>query len=293
MRRLTTFMVAPAFVIAIFFLFTGFLYLIVRDTRRARPGVVHLVKDIGGTRDGMITRSEHNIVVESATNGRETFTWSQVAYIEEKDPGGAGLAQIIDLFDVWSKFGIGVTLFLVVVGLQQYGQNQKWEREKFLAGAVKELIEWKPNRSAMHMIDSLALYNRGRMIELFPHEDNPQNRKVFVSNEEIIEALTPTPQLDLDETDVKAVAIRDCFDSFLSYMGTWNHYIQQDLITKEALAAHLGYWMELLGPNGTIDPDYRDRIFNYCRTYGLTEFEELVKRYEPVSWSQKLREWFR
>lgn len=285
-------MVAPAFVVTLFLLVTVVLLFVIDDMKRPRPAVVHLDASLGNAREGHVTRSDKYVVVESEAHGRETFTWDQIKYISEKDLGATRFDRVIDVIDLWSKLGIAATLVFFMIGLHQYGQTQKWEREKFLANAVKELVEWKPNRAAMHMIDSLALYKTGRIVELFPFEDDSKERKVFVSNEEIFEALTPSPIEDLDETDTRAVAIRDCFDSFLSYMGAWNHYVEHGLVTKDALASHLGYWIVLLGPTGKISPVYRSRIFKYAATYGLNDFEKLIRKYNLPSQWQRLTEFF-
>jgi hypothetical protein len=142
----------------------------------------------------------------------------------------------------------------------------------------------------MAMIDSLALYPKGRVVELFPNEE--KDRKVFITNEEILAALTTDPAGHLDEKDVRAVAIRECFDCFLSYMSTFRHYVEQGLITQDALSAHIGYWFHLLGPKGSLSSEYKERIFAYARKYELTDFETLVEMYNKPSVSERIRELF-
>ncbi len=273
-----------------FFIFVTIMFFVVSDIKSARPAILHLKPNIaeGGDRDGKVTTTDKYVTVETDTHGKEIFTWDQILYISDKDLSSSKkLDQIVDLIDLLSKFGLLATVLFFMVGLYQYGQTQKWEREKFLATIVKEFIEWKQNGNAMHMIDSLALYRVGRMVELFPDEEKSKDRKVFVTNEEICAALTPTPQDDLDQDDVRAIAIRDCFDSFLSFMGTFYHYVEHGLITKEALSAQVGYWFELFGPKGKISPAYKKRVLGYGRTYGLNDFERLVGKYNrPSLWER-------
>src|SRR6185436_16606948 len=98
------------------------------------------------------------------------------------------------------------------VGLYQYQRSQKWEREKFLAATVKDFDNSKAVRNARQMLDSLAQYPTGRVIELF-EADKPEDRRDLVLNDEIYEALT----IDHDKLigfQNKAVTIRDCFDEF-------------------------------------------------------------------------------
>lgn len=294
MQRLMAFVVGPVFLVTVFVLVLILLGFVINETKSSQPGIVHVKKEIqGGDREGEVTKTDKYVIVKSDAHGKETFTWDQILYISEKDPSASKkLDRVVDLIDLLSKLGIAATVVFFMVGLYQYSQTQKWEREKFLATSVSEFLEWKPNRNAMHMIDSLALYKKGRMVELYPQEETAKDRKVFVTNNEIYEALTTTPHEDLEETNGRAIAIRDCFDSFLSYMGTFDHYIEQDLITQDALVAHLGYWIELLGPKGTLSQSYKSRIFGYATKYGLTDFEKLIgKYYKPSAW-ERIWQWF-
>ena len=267
--------------------------LVVNESKRGQPAIVYLKPGVvaGDSRDGVVTKRDRYITVKSQA-GDEVFTWDQVRYISEKGAADSNqVERIVDLIDLLSKLGIAATVLFFTVGLFQYRQGQKWEREKFLASAVKEFVDWYRNRNAMGMIDSLALYPKGRIIELFPHEE--KDKKVFLTNEKILSALTTDPAADLDEKDVSAVAIRECFDSFLSYMSTFRHYVDQGLITRDALEAHIGYWFYLLGPKGNLAPEYKDRIFTYARKYELTDFETLVQMYnEPSVW-ERIRKLFK
>jgi hypothetical protein len=296
MRRLFAFLVGPVFLMTgAFVVITVLLSFVVSDLKTGQPAIVHLKAGVagGGIRDGEVTKSDKYVIVKSPSNGKEIFGWEQIEYISEKDPSTSKkLDQVVDLIDLLSKFGLVATVVFFMVGLSQYSRTQKWEREKFLTAEVKEFIDRKTNRGAMHMIDSLALYKTGRMVELFPETEEAKDRKVFITNDEIYAALTTNPHDNLDEKDIRAIAIRDCFDSFLSYMGTFHHYVQQGLITRDALSAHIGYWFELLGPKGSLAPAYKKRIFAYATKYGLTDFEKLVKRYSKPSFWERMMSGF-
>lgn len=269
-----------------FLILIGFitaLFFVVSDIKSARPAVVHLKAGVAGDgdRDGTVTTTDKYVSVTTTKYGKEIFTWDQVLYISEKDSASSrSLDRIVDLIDLLSKFGLVATVLFFTIGLYQYKRSQKWEREKFLAAVVKDFDESKTVRNARQMIDSLAQYPNGRWIDLID-ADKPENRRVLVSNDKIYDALAPeTGKVhDLDE-----VAIRDCFDDFLSSLITFCHYIDQDLITEDALLAHVGYWINILGP----DPDkkllaakYKRRIFEYADKYELLDVETLVKKYHP------------
>lgn len=265
---------------------------VVQQSKRGQPATVYFKTGVvaGDTREGVVTKRDRYITIKSEA-GEEVFTWDQIRYIAEKTaPATIQVERVVDLFDLLSKLGIAATVLFFTVGLIQYGQAQKWEKEKFLAATVKEFIEWYRNRNAMAMIDSLALYPKGRVIELFPNQE--KYKRVLITNQEIYAALTTDPATELDENDVRAVAIRECFDSFLSYMSTFRHYVDQQLITQDALSAHIGYWFDLLGPNGDLSAAHRERIFAYAREYKMTDFEILVEMYNKPSFWERIRGWF-
>jgi len=291
-----SFLVGPVFIIAIIFVGVFILLsFVVNDMKSAEPAIVHLRKGVadGADRDGEITKSDKYVTVKTDAYGKEVFSWDQIQYITEKEVSSSRrLDRIVDLIDLLSKFGLVATVLFFTIGLYQYGQTQKWEREKFLAAAVKEFDEAKGVRNARLMLDSLALYHEGRMIQLLPQEEKAKNQNVFITNDEIFAALTPNPHEDLDREDLRAVAIRDCFDGFFSYLVTFDHYIQQKLITKDALSAHIGYWIDLLGPRGNLAPAYKDRVLGYAAVYKMTGVADLITKYNPPTGWDKMLERF-
>ena len=295
MRRLMSLMLAPAFLLIISFITVVLLVFVVNEIKSSRHGTVTLkAKDKVPAEqlDGDIIRGDKYVTVKVG-GVEKIYTWDQIENISYKEEASLQkLDRIVDLLDLLSKLGIGVTVILIMVGLQQYGKSQTWEREKFLAGAVKEFVDLQRARNAMQMLDSLALYRDGRQIEFNPNANKPEERKTFVSNEKIFAALTTTPHDDLAKDDDLAMTIRDCFDTFLSYMDTFNHYIDQDLITKDALMSHVGYWIELLGPEGKLDSRYKQRVLQYARQYGLDAIESLIQKYQQPSRWERIVNWF-
>lgn len=267
------------------------LALLIYRWKQPEPGTVYLKPGVASgaeVRDGLVTQGEKYVTVLTSQYGEELFAWDQIRYvsIRRSYANPEGLVNRIDLI---SKLAFAATIALFVIGLWQYRQAQKWKREEFLITAVKEFSDSKVVRNARHMLDSLALFKDGRKIELFPDAEVLEKRRVFVTNEEIYEALTPTPHEDLARDDDHAVVIRECFDAFLSELITFYHHIEQKLITKEGLRANIGYWIDLLGPDGGLRPDYHRRIFAYAETYGMTEVEELIRAYHPeFKWEQSI-----
>lgn len=246
-----------------------------------KPGLVEQDK-----REGEITKKDKYITIKTDQYGEEVFTWDQIRYISQKDQASSSkrVDQLVNLIELVSKLGIAASVLVFVIGLHQYNQGQKWKKEEFLAAAVKEFIERPSVRNGAQMLDSLALYPNGREIRLFPDEETHAKRVSHVSNEEIYNALTTKPDSTLDE---KAMAIRDGFDNFLSYLIGFYHYLEQDLITKDALLSQIGYWFELLGPDGDLDCRHKRRVYAYADHFRYYHVEKLVQTYhKKFKWTE-------
>ncbi|HMH43905.1 MAG TPA: hypothetical protein VK557_10515 [Pyrinomonadaceae bacterium] len=296
MKRLMALMVAPAFLLIISLTALGLMLLIVNEIKSARHGFVTLKAKANGppgdVLSGDIVKSDKYVTV--TINGTEKiYGWDQIENISYQEAGSfQKLDRVVDLLDLLSKLGIGLTVVVFMVGLHQYGQGQKWEREKFLAGAIKEFVELQTVRNAMKMMDSLTLYRDGRQIEFNPKADRAEDRKTYVSNGKIFDSLTTAPHDELARDDELAFSIRDCFDAFLSYLETFDHYINQDLITMDALTSHVGYWIELLGPEGKLEARFKTRILNYANNYGMSGVENLIQKNQSHSGWDKIVSWF-
>jgi len=288
-------MLAPAFLLIISLITVVLLVFVVNEIKSSRHGLVTLkAKDKVPAEqlDGDIIRGDKYVTVKVG-GVEKIYTWDQIENISYKEEASLQkLDRIVDLLDLLSKLGIGVTVILIMVGLQQYGKSQTWEREKFLAGAIKEFVELKAVKNAMKMMDSLTLYQDGRQIEFNPEAPNIADRKTFVPNEKIFDSLTTAPHDELARDDELAFSIRDCFDAFLSYMETFDHYVDQDLITMDALRSHVGYWIDLLGPDGTLDARYKTRLLNYARNYGMNGIESLIAKNQSQSRWDGIVGWF-
>jgi hypothetical protein len=295
LRRITSLILAPAFLLFVSVLALILMLLVVNQIKSSRNGIVTLKPKANASPEvvtGDVTRSDKYVTV--TTNGNErVYGWDQIENISFGQEGQLQkLDRVVDLLDLLSKLGIGLTVVFFMVGLHQYGQAQKWEREKFLAAAVKEFDDLLTARNAKQMLDSLTLYRDGRQIELNPKADKLEDRRTFVSNEKIIAALTTAPHDELARDDEVAFAIRDCFDAFLSYLVTFDHFIEQDLITKDALMSHIGYWIILFGPEGKLDANYKERILDYAQFYGLDGIFSLVEKYQQQSRWDRIISWF-
>lgn len=289
MRRTLLVIILSALSLFILLLILNFL---IKQVTQSQPATVYLKPNVvkeGDLRKGQVTRGEKYLIVDSPDHGQEVFSWDQIRYLSLDNPASNKLDKLIDSIDLLSKLGIVLTLALFVIGLYQYHQGQKWKREEFLVAAIKDFVDSKRSRNAKQMLESWALYRGGRKIELFPNAEGLEKQRVFVTNAEVFRALTIDPHEDLDRDDDRAMIIRECFDAFLTDLGTFYHYVEQDLITTRALAANISYWIELLGPEGELRPDYKRRVFAYAEKYGLIEIQGLIRKYhKEFEWKKDI-----
>jgi hypothetical protein len=110
---------------------------------------------------------------------------------------------------------------------------------------------------------------------------------VLIANDQISKALT-TDKAALRSLSDEEITIRDCFDEFLSSLITFCHYIDQDLINKDALLAHVGYWIRILGPETDLESRYARLIHAYAEEYMGSDVERLVQKYDKgFSWKEE------
>lgn len=279
-RRIWLLVISPILLIISLLVLLVFLGEFVDDLKGKEIATVHLKPGVaeGDTREGEVSKKDKYVIIKSESHGEEIYTWDQIRFISGKDKtvSSKRVEQSIELVELLSKLGIAATVIVFLIGLYQYDQGQKWKREEFLANAAKEFSDRTPVSNAAKMLDSLALYPEGREVRLFPEEETRKDQFVFVSNEEIYKALTTMPDRTLDS---KAIAIRDCFDQLLSYLVGFYHYLEQNLITKQGLMNHVGYWIEILGTGNDLSCRYKKRIFAYAHKYKFYEVEKLIRKY--------------
>lgn len=222
---------------------------------------------------GEVTKKDRYVVVKTE-NGRESvYTWDQIKTItESRQARSQQVDEVVDWIEFVSKMGIVAALIIFLVGLYQYQQGQKWKSEEFLATAVKEFMASPGAGNARLMLDALRLYKNGMKIRFYPDKDAE-----MVTREEIIDALDTDTERDFEQ---KAIDIRDCFDSYFNHMEKFEHYIQNDLVSKKSVFTYLNYQIILLGAPGKLQEKYRQRVLGYAKFFEFPGVKALLDRYK-------------
>lgn len=165
--------------------------------------------------------------------------------------------------DIWIKIIAGITVIILFFkGLARYNKEQIWKRKEFVAKEIKEFFEKKTVQNVLHMLDWEI-----RKIELFPEAEKPEDRLVTVDRALLNSALR------IHGKDTKfskeEVAIRDAFDYFLDQLIRFEHFIENDLVTRDDFKPYFKYWSDLI--NKQLDEETRHALIGFIRTYEYTE----------------------
>lgn len=234
---------------------------------------------------GEVTKKDKYIIVKPAEGGEEQiYTWDQVQSITGDEPSyNKTVGEVTDSIDLIAKLGVLAAAGVFLIGLYQFNVGQTWKREEFLANMVNDFGRRQSVENAKKMLELLMFYKQqGRKIDLYPERQGQPMQHVTVA--QIEKALDPakTDQLDDDE-----MRIRECFDSFLSRLERFEHYIENDLAKEESVEVYLGYWINTLIGKGvsptappTLERPHREMIMTYAKRYEFPMIRQLLHRYE-------------
>ncbi|MGB7923391.1 MAG: hypothetical protein WCF57_09120 [Pyrinomonadaceae bacterium] len=231
----------------------------------------------GNKTEGEVVRKDKYIEVKPDNKPTEIYPWDQIVSITETEQGlSKRVDRIVDWFDLISKLGILAAAGIFWVGLYQYDQGQKWKREEFLASTIKDFNASLKIQNASQMLDSLRLYQKGRPIKLYPDQQTFKDQYVAVSKQLIRDALSTEKNKDFNPEEI---AIRDCFDAFLSFLEKLDHYIESDLVTQKAVLTYINYWIEMLGADQMLERGDKEILFKYVTEYKFDRVRALLKKY--------------
>lgn len=161
----------------------------------------------------------------------------------------------------------------------EYMKAQAWKRAEFLAGVMKE-FNTDPNvRLARTMIDW-----KSRDFELFPDKKKEEDRRVWIDDKVLIEALTPEDwkgtidnKMGYEDSEVK---IRDIFDALFERLATINHYLDTKLITKSDLRPYIIHWIGLV--NDSRSEALLQQIHAFLRRYNYDDVIRLLETSKEI-----------
>jgi len=251
----------------------------------ASPAAIKL-KDRGEPIKGNIVKKEKYVVVNSHDGQKaDVYNWDQIESIQEGPPSLTNMGRAVEWVEFISKLGACLAIGLFILAIYQYTHGQKWEREKFLVGIVKEFRASPKAQSAAQMVDALHQLPSGRRVRLYPDKAGGR-QEVFVSNDMVCRALSTTRQ-DFNQDEL---AVRECFDAFFNYLESLDHYISTGLVKKRSVYRYSNYWIDLLGKEVHPDPSgavaggaackvCRDVFLYYAHNYEFYGVKKLLNRY--------------
>lgn len=181
----------------------------------------------------------------------------------------------MDIGDGTSLAAVVLATVGFVVGLTQYRKAQHWKRAEFVAGEMKAFNTQPMVRNAMLMLDWTT-----QLVELFPDDPTPANRRVWVTHDLLKEALIPHPEASGGKFEEPRAAIRLTFDELFDHLERFGSYIEAGLVTREELNPYIDYWVHLLGGGeGLLTPALRENIWCYIEFYGYTGVKKLLTEY--------------
>lgn len=228
---------------------------------------------------GTVTKQDKHLIVRpKGSNIEQVFTWDKVKDISgERSFFSARFNDVYDVAEFLTKLGALAAAGVFFIGLYQYEQGQQWKRAEFLATVIKDIGASHRGENAKLMLDGIKLYPNGREIKLFPDKATATDQYKTITRLKTLDSLRTTAPLP---SDGETVAIRDCFDTFLSQLERLEQYIESKLVTKEEVYTYINYWIDLLAGNDSEFADYdRWYVLKYAEFYKFPKVEALLKRY--------------
>jgi hypothetical protein len=161
-----------------------------------------------------------------------------------------------------------------VIGLAQYRKAQRWKRAEFVAGEVKDFNALSEVRNAKRMLDWTTRY-----VDLYPERDDPEERRVRVTDDVLIAALKPHSRVKRFSPD--GARIRDTFDEFFGRLERFENFIAADLISMKECEPYLAYWLDIIGnrEKGARRPALARALQTYIKAYEFDGVESLLARF--------------
>ncbi|HEY0003615.1 MAG TPA: hypothetical protein VGB17_02305 [Pyrinomonadaceae bacterium] len=276
MIRSILYMLVPIFIGLVLIVVIGELWTRLKPHEIAivtlKPGIVE-----GNKIEGEVDKKDKYLVIKPKDKPEAIYTWDQIVSItENRYEVSQEIERFFDRIDLISKLAALAAFGVLILGLYQYNEGQKWKSEEFLFGVVKDFMNSDNAANARLMLDSLYLHKKGTKLSLY--SDNKSGNHIeAVSNEEIINALDTN--LD-EEFDKKALAIRESFDAYFNHLDGFNHYIKNGLVSEDSVYTYLNYQINLLGRKDRLKKAYRERILNYATVFEFTGTIGLIERYK-------------
>jgi hypothetical protein len=151
--------------------------------------------------------------------------------------------------------------------------DQRWRRVQYAYELVGKFLEKENTKKALTMLDAET------KIELFPNETNPEDRRYFVDDDLMIEALRTDMHTAFDRP---AFAVRSIMDEFFTDLTMFQHHIDAKLIKLTDVQPYLEYWINSINGHGLVFEQVHTvalakRINEFLRSFGYKAILKLSK----------------
>ena len=166
-----------------------------------------------------------------------------------------------------------ISLSLLIKGIYEYTQAQKWKKAEFVSKEIKEFYNDFDIKRAMVLLDwnSTELDLRANEIE--------GKSKFYFTDDLIISALQT--HKDSAEFTAKEAVIKSVFDSLFDKLTMFDNYIETGLISIKDIKPYLIYWIKILADNQNDrkPKDVRSQIWKYIDEYGYDKIRAFCNKF--------------
>jgi len=172
-----------------------------------------------------------------------------------------------------------LTFFIILGGLYQYMQAQRWKRAEWIAGETSCFFADPEVKNALHMLD----WN-GRVLPTLGNVNIKEETFEFHSRMLLAalysrSTLPKRPGTGLPRTyKPHELVIRDCFDRMLDRLERFQVFVECGLVRTQDLKPYLGYWIQLIGQDELNPRKSRQiirRLWVYIDEHGYERVQKL------------------
>ena len=172
-----------------------------------------------------------------------------------------------------------LTFFVILGGLYQFMQAQRWKRAEWVASETKAFLGDPEVKNALHMLD----WN-GRILPT--HGNVNMKNSTFVFHSDMLltalysdSTLPKRPETGLfRKYTAEELVMRDCFDRMLDGLERFQVFVESGLVSTQELQPYLRYWIRLIGDdqkNPRKEPHVVRRLWVYIDEYGYKRVQKL------------------
>lgn len=187
-----------------------------------------------------------------------------------------------------------LTFFVILGGLYQFMQAQRWKRAEWVASETKAFLSDPEVKNALHMLD----WN-GRILPTMGNVNTKDPTFAFHSDmllsalySESTLPVRPGTNLPRKYT-AEELVMRDCFDRMLDGLERFQVFVESGLVSTRELQPYLRYWIRLIGDADNNPRKSRQiirRLWVYIDEYGYQRVQKLCLAFgydiKPNDWDR-------